>query len=87
MLDKLQRSLAAGQHYEAQQMLKTVYYRFRARKQLHEAYQLLQVLLLRSTVMLTVDSIMQPRHFNMLQSARSLCGECYSHVDCLSRRA
>ena len=44
MLDKLQRSLDAGQHYEAQQMLKTVYHRFRARKQLQEAYQLLQVL-------------------------------------------
>jgi hypothetical protein len=43
VLDKLQRSLDAGQHYEAQQMLKTVYHRFRARKQLQEAYQLLQV--------------------------------------------
>ena len=44
VLDKLQRSLDAGQHYEAEQMLKTVYYRYRARKQLDEAYQLLQVL-------------------------------------------
>lgn len=44
MLDKLLRSLEAGQHYEAQQMLQTVYYRYRARKQLEEAYQLLQVL-------------------------------------------
>ncbi len=44
VLDKLQRSLEAGQHYEAQQMLQTVYYRYRARKQLEEAYQLLQVL-------------------------------------------
>ena len=44
VLDKLRRSLEAGQHYEAQQMLQTVYYRYRARKQLEEAYQLLQVL-------------------------------------------
>ena len=51
MLDKLQRNLDAGQHYEAQQMLQTVYHRFRARKQLQEAYQLLQVPLpLRSTL-------------------------------------
>lgn len=42
VLDKMQRSLEAGQHYEAHQMLKTVYYRFRARKQQEEAYQLLQ---------------------------------------------
>jgi hypothetical protein len=35
--------IAAGNSYEAQQMFKTVYHRYRTRKQVQEAYQVLQV--------------------------------------------
>ena len=43
VLDKLRVSLDSHNFYEAQQMLKTVYHRYRARKQHVEAYQLLEV--------------------------------------------
>lgn len=39
---KLKASIDAGNSYEAQQMLKTVYHRFRMRDQLGDAYQLLE---------------------------------------------
>lgn len=41
-LQKLQLSLQAGQAYEGQQMIKTVYHRFRSRKKLVESYQVLE---------------------------------------------
>lgn len=43
VLRKLAASLAAGQFYEAHEMFKTVYYRYRTRNQHEESYQLCQV--------------------------------------------
>lgn len=42
-LDKINAQVQAGNYYEAQQMYKTVYYRYRSRKQAMEAYQILKV--------------------------------------------
>lgn len=42
-VEKINAQVKAGNHYEAQQMYKTVYHRFHSRKQLPESYQVLQV--------------------------------------------
>lgn len=41
-LEKLQLSLEAGQAYEGQQVIKTVYHRLRSRKKLLDSYQVLE---------------------------------------------
>lgn len=41
-IEKLRAKVNAGSSYEAQQIFKTVYHRYRARKQLQDAYQLLE---------------------------------------------
>ncbi len=40
---RVNAQVEAGNFYEAQQMYKTVYHRYRSRKQLPESYQILQV--------------------------------------------
>ena len=42
-VEKINAQVKAGNHYEAQQMYKTVYHRYHSRKQLPESYQILQV--------------------------------------------
>lgn len=43
-LDKTEAAIKSGNFYEAQQLYKTVYYRYRARKQLDDSYRILKVL-------------------------------------------
>ncbi|GAX73846.1 hypothetical protein CEUSTIGMA_g1296.t1 [Chlamydomonas eustigma] len=40
-LEKIQKMIDSGSHYEAQQMLKTIYHRHKARKQISESYKIL----------------------------------------------
>lgn len=42
-IDKARGLIETGSHYEAQQMLKTVYHRQRARKQVADSYAILKV--------------------------------------------
>lgn len=41
-IEKLRAKVDSGSFYEAQQIFKTVYHRYRSRKQLQDAYQLLE---------------------------------------------
>lgn len=43
VLDKIKGTIESGSFYEAQQMYKTVYYRYKARKQVQDSYQILKV--------------------------------------------
>jgi hypothetical protein len=43
VLKKLEASIQAGNFYEAEQMTKTVYYRYRTRKMLEDSYQIVEV--------------------------------------------
>ena len=43
MLAKLRANLAAGNYYEAHEMFKTVYHRYRARGQREDSYLLAEV--------------------------------------------
>lgn len=42
-LDKIKTTVESGSYYEAQQMYKTVYHRYRNKRQLKDSYQILQV--------------------------------------------
>lgn len=42
-VDKVHRVMDSGSHYEAQQMVKTIYHRHKARRQLEESYAVLEV--------------------------------------------
>lgn len=41
-LEKLRATVNSGSYYEAQQIFKTVYYRYRSRKKMQDSYQLLE---------------------------------------------
>ncbi len=43
MLQKLRTNIEAGSYYEAHEMFKTVYHRYRSRKQLEDSYRLAEV--------------------------------------------
>lgn len=43
MLQKLRSNIEAGSYYEAHEMFKTVYHRYRSRRQLEESYKLAEV--------------------------------------------
>ena len=42
VLEKMRANLEKGAFYEAQQMLKTVYYRYRSRRLYHESYNVVE---------------------------------------------
>ncbi len=43
VLQKVSKTVESGAFYEAQQMYKTIYHRYKARKQLEDSYQILKV--------------------------------------------
>lgn len=47
VLERIKSTVESGSFYEAQQMYKTAYYRFRAKKQLEDGYQILKVVLMK----------------------------------------